>query len=228
MSTDDLPDEAYFASRIVPFNEGAKGRAELDEVARRLSNLDSSSLILDLGCGPGRNTLRLEREHALRVVGADRAAPGLAMARLAGAARLVQLDAARLPFRSAALAAVVMMHVLGHVDHPGTTLAEVRRVLEPGGRLVLTTPNRAYVDVYRVFNERGLLPYRRDPSVRRYFDADALREALELAGLTASVEAFGEAPSLSPELIERGLLDEGTRLGDPARRERLIAVATRV
>ena len=121
-----------------------------------------------------------------------------------------------------------MTHVLGHLPDPTAVLSEVRRVLVPGGALVVTTPNRAFVDVHRVFNDRGLLPYRRDPTVLRYFDATDLREMLEAAGLRpVTVETFGDTPELSPELAALDLLDDDLELDDPALRERLVAVAQR-
>ena len=46
-------------------------------------------------------------------------------------------DAARLPFRTGSIDLVLSVHVLRHLPDPEVVLAEVRRVLTPGGHLVL-------------------------------------------------------------------------------------------
>jgi len=46
-----------------------------------------------------------------------------------------------LPFRDGAFTAVFMVHVLEHLYRPLDCLREVHRVLKPGGKLVLFTPN---------------------------------------------------------------------------------------
>ncbi len=213
-------DERYFATRIVPFNEGAKGRAEAERVLERLREVDGR--VLDLGCGPGFTTRRLE-EYGIQAVGADLARAGLDLARESGASSLVQLDSARLAVRSASFACVVMTHVLGHVASPAATLVEVRRALRPGGSVLITTPNARFVDVYRSFNERGLVPYHRDPTVLRYYRAETLERELRLAGFErVLVEPFGAAPRMPRELLSSG---PEVSLADPELRERLMAVA---
>jgi SAM-dependent methyltransferase len=52
----------------------------------------------------------------------------------------VNLDAHRLPFRPASLGAVVAIDVLHHLQNPVFFIQETRRVLMPGGRLVLLEP----------------------------------------------------------------------------------------
>jgi SAM-dependent methyltransferase len=49
-------------------------------------------------------------------------------------------DLLRLPFRDGSLDVVVSTETLEHLTEPGAFLAEVRRVLRPGGRLFLTAP----------------------------------------------------------------------------------------
>jgi SAM-dependent methyltransferase len=48
---------------------------------------------------------------------------------------------AGIPFDDGAFDAVVFIEVLEHLTHPWKALAEIRRVLRPGGWLILTTPN---------------------------------------------------------------------------------------
>ena len=87
---------------------------------------------LDLGCGTGRNLPLLPPAPGL---GLDPSADALARARRrAAGARLVQGSAEALPFRDGVFDTVVSGLVLCSVADPARALAEVRRVLRPGGR----------------------------------------------------------------------------------------------
>jgi ubiquinone/menaquinone biosynthesis C-methylase UbiE len=89
---------------------------------------------LDLGCGTGRN-LPLYPPEA-RVVGLDPVRPVLGRARRrAPGVPLVRGSAEALPFRSGVFDTVVSGLVFCSVPDPARGLAEVRRVLRPGGRL---------------------------------------------------------------------------------------------
>lgn len=90
-------------------------------------------LTLDLGCGTGRN---LPLVAAGRAVGLDPSFDALCWARRrAVGAALVQARAEALPFRDGCFDTVVSGLVLCSVPDPARGLAEVRRVLRPGGTL---------------------------------------------------------------------------------------------
>ncbi len=89
---------------------------------------------LDLGCGTGRN-LPLYRAD-VRVIGLDPAwAPLRRARRRAPGVPLVRASAEALPFRGGVFDTVVSGLVFCSVPDPHRGLAEVRRVLRPGGRL---------------------------------------------------------------------------------------------
>ncbi len=89
---------------------------------------------LDVGCGSGRHLRRLIAGGARRVVGCDLAAAMLARARHAApGARLARADARALPFRARVFDLVVCGLALGHVAELRAALAEIARVLAPGG-----------------------------------------------------------------------------------------------
>jgi len=224
-----LPDERYFRERIIPFNRSPKGRGEIDEVLRALRGCDVAGRVLDLGCGPGLNAEACGKAvPAWRMVAADAApsATRIAAERVGG--RVVRSDAHALCFAAASFAAVVMTHVVGHLADAVRALAEVRRVLAPGGALLLTTPNRRFVELFQVFNERGLIPYRRDPTVLRAYDAGDLQRILLAAGFQlVDLRCFGSLPRFDARLLAMNLLPPDVRLDDEARRERLLALARR-
>ena len=103
--------------------------------------------VVDLGCGPGFLCAALLREgHA--VLGLDRSRASLerARARFAGEPRFLgaeptELD--QLPIADGEAGAVFLVEVLEHLPREAwdPLVAEVARVLRPGGRFVITTPN---------------------------------------------------------------------------------------
>jgi SAM-dependent methyltransferase len=96
--------------------------------------------LLDAGCGTGGNLAHLAGPGS--GVGLDRAAEALARCRRRGLTALVRGDVAALPFADASFAAVVSASVIYHewVTDPGVALGECRRVLRPGGLLLVDVP----------------------------------------------------------------------------------------
>jgi SAM-dependent methyltransferase len=99
--------------------------------------------VLDLGCGTGEITARLaERFPQASFVGVDLEEPHLVRARARCAAfgsrvRFELGDAMALPYDDATFDLVVCRHVLQAVPDAARVLAEIRRVLRPGGRVHL-------------------------------------------------------------------------------------------
>jgi SAM-dependent methyltransferase len=125
-------------------------------------------LVLDAGCGGGRTTLALTKVHKNgRVVALDRFdayyidGGGRALLernlRIAGLSERVQVeqgDLTALPFPDASFDAAVSAHVIDHLkQHKRTGLAEIRRVLKPGGRflMVVWVPGWATFSLANVF-----------------------------------------------------------------------------
>jgi ubiquinone/menaquinone biosynthesis C-methylase UbiE len=91
--------------------------------------------LLEVGCGTGLVLQRLA-PHARRAVGVD-LSEGMLRRAAARGLRVVQGDAVRLPFRDATFDVVVSFKVLAHVERIDDALAEMARVVRPGGHLVL-------------------------------------------------------------------------------------------
>ena len=109
------------------------------DLARWVESLDPARHALDLGCGDGALSGAVRAD---RLTLADVSAVALARARSRlPAAEAVELDPdARLPFADGAFDLVVCTETVEHVHDLQLFLSEVRRVLEPGGRLAVTTP----------------------------------------------------------------------------------------
>jgi ubiquinone/menaquinone biosynthesis C-methylase UbiE len=103
----------------------------------------AGDLVLDVGCGLGQY-LTTAADRVEHVVGVDLSLAFLVLARkrLGGRGLLVAAEAERLPFQDGTYAAVIAADVLEHLADQRRSLAEMGRVLLPGGALFLSTPNR--------------------------------------------------------------------------------------
>jgi len=119
---------------------GAPGFAETEDallapVAARLG-----APCLEIGCGEGNNLVRLARR--MSCTGVDLFPKKLRFARSElPDCRFAAADAARLPFATASFRSVFVRDLLHHVTRPADVLAEIARVLVPGGTLCLLEPN---------------------------------------------------------------------------------------
>jgi SAM-dependent methyltransferase len=97
--------------------------------------------VLDLGCGPGVYVAAsAAREARRRHVGVDLSVGMLTEARgRAAGVPVVCADAIGLPFAGASFDGVLANHMLYHVREIGRAVAEVRRVLRPGGTFLAVT-----------------------------------------------------------------------------------------
>lgn len=96
--------------------------------------LAPGAAVLDLGCGAG-NVVQIYRSRGFTAYGCDfrfKAGPHAAALAAEGAIRTIE-SPYRLPFDDAAFDLVVSDQVLEHVGDYPATLAEIRRVLRPGG-----------------------------------------------------------------------------------------------
>jgi arsenite methyltransferase len=108
-------------------------------------NIPQSGIVLDVGCGPASITASLARATGPSglVLGVDRSEAMLARAVHAESGpqiAFLHADAQRLPLRDETVDAVVSVAVLQLVPDPVMALAEMARVLRPGGRLAVMVP----------------------------------------------------------------------------------------
>ena len=125
-------------------------------------------VMLDAGCGSGRVFQYHfgEEQRPARIVGVDVTGEPRGNANIDAAARA---DLASLPFRAATFDIAISSHVAEHLTQPEGVFAELARVVKPGGRLLILTPNRwHYVTV-----SSALLPHRFHVAFNRWRGVDA-------------------------------------------------------
>ena len=114
--------------------------------------LPASWTVLDMGCGTGEVVDRLAHEVA-QVIGVDQSAEMLGQARSLTQdrenIRLVQGDLCVLPLHRRSCDAALMLLVLSYLPRPEGALAEMARVLRPGGKAVVVDLLRHDRDDFR-------------------------------------------------------------------------------
>lgn len=189
--------------------------------------------ILDCGCGRGYYLKMLRHLGNARLAGIDVELPYLRKARC-NTARLPGVTIANasiyeLPFPDAAFDAVILSEVLEHVEREADGLAEVRRVLKPGGLAIVTVPHADYPFWWDPINKmletlfgkhihRGPLTGIWARHVRLY-TPERLREVVRAAGFEVEEERsfthrclpFGHnfLYGLGKPLLESGVLGKG-------------------
>jgi len=176
------------------------------ELRRRflLEQVRPGSRALDLGCGQGEFTAVIAAAGA-SVVGVDVAEAALERARRRHPElelRLVPVEGP-LPFPDGAFDLVWSSEVIEHVADTARWLSEVRRVLAPGGRLLLTTPSHGRLRL--LFG--GVTRYSEPLGDHLHLYTKAsLRELLDEFGFgEVSVRAVGGSPLLRRLLLGRGV-----------------------
>jgi|SRR6478735_387868 len=131
-------------------------------LARAITGLAPGRAI-DIGAAGGGNT-RVLREHGWDAVALEYGADGAAVAHERGLATL-RGDATNLPLASDSLDLVVAFDVLEHLQDDDAAVAEVRRVLRPGGTYLIAVPadprlwssHDVAVDHVRRYTREGLV-----------------------------------------------------------------------
>jgi len=191
-------------SGYVPSNE-RRHRAH----ARLLDAVGGGARVLDVGASSGYLAAPLAA-RGNTVVGIELDADAAREAESYCERVLVgDVETMELPFEPASFDVVLLGDVVEHLRDPTATLARLRPVLRPGGRVVLSTPNVANWAIrlsllagrWR-YTDRGIL----DRSHTHLFTRTTLREALERAGYVIDrIDFSAPVPGDSDRLDALGL-----------------------
>lgn len=151
-----------------------------EALLRELKRLPRHVAILEIGAGGGFLLAELEDEGFEDLTATDITTTAIEeIGRRAPTAHRVLADGEALPFRDESFDVAISSDVIEHLPDARRHIAEVARVLRPGGLYFIKTPNRRAADAF--YRARGLYDsYFWHPSM---FTAAELREALAAHGL---------------------------------------------
>jgi SAM-dependent methyltransferase len=115
-----------------------RGRRTVIERVVEALGLPARARILDAGCGSGRNMVELARHGT--VTGVELSETSVALARERGSGEVVAGSVLEMPFADGSFDLAVSLDVVEHLDDDLAALRELRRVVRPGGALLVTVP----------------------------------------------------------------------------------------
>jgi len=171
-------------------------KKEKVDLIRRHIRLRPRERALDLGCAQGILSHFLRRRGGWWV-STDLDFGNLRTSRELLGDNLVQMGIPALPFKTGAFDHVVCLDYLEHVDDDDGTLAEIRRVLKPGGRLLLITPHAGpFFMLQKIRPMVGLklefYGHKREGYSRLELEAKLGRAGFRLTGSTTYARFFTE------------------------------------
>jgi SAM-dependent methyltransferase len=132
--------------------------------------------LLDIGCRDGTFTSYFAEGNEVVGLDLDRNALAEASARHGIQTQAINLNNERLPFADRSFDAVLAGEVIEHLQLPELVVAEIHRVLRPGGVFCGSVPN-----AFRLFNRLQFLrgrDFEDDPTHLHHFSPDSVRKLL--------------------------------------------------
>ena len=115
-----------------------RGRRRVLEKVIADLRLPARAAILDAGCGSGRNMIELARHGT--VTGVELSPTSAALARERGVGDVIEGSALEMPFDAGSFDLATSLDVIEHLKDDLAALRELRRVVKPGGALLVTVP----------------------------------------------------------------------------------------
>jgi SAM-dependent methyltransferase len=176
----EYADESRFAVRAAAWSN-ATGPSPVEIAFEAVAEV-APARVLEVGCGRGELAERILREVGAGVVAVDQSERMVELTRARGVEATVG-DVQELPFADASFDCAVAAWMLYHVPDVDRGLAELARVLRPGGRLVATTnAERNLPELWNMFGseawrQHGFNAEGGEEQLRRHFATVERRDA---------------------------------------------------
>ena len=164
----------------------------VEDICRRVT--DRRPRILDVGCGTGANLLMLSKYGDAE--GVDISEDALAFCRERGLDKVKLGAAEELPYEDGTFDLVTAFDVVEHMDNDFAGLSEMRRVLRPGGRVLLFVPT--FMFLWGLQDDVS--------NHRRRYRLPELRRVLEQAGFQIERTTYANITFFLPILLIRKLM----------------------
>jgi SAM-dependent methyltransferase len=164
----------------------------VEQICRQVT--DRRPRILDVGCGTGANLLMLSQFG--QAEGVDVSEDALAFCRARGLDQVKLGAAEALPYADGTFDLVTGLDVVEHLDDDLAGLKEMRRVLRPGGRVLLFVP--AFMFLWGLQDDVS--------HHRRRYRLPELRRVLEQAGFEVERSTYANITFFAPILLGRKLM----------------------
>jgi len=184
----------FTGERFVP---EVHGIIELEHLHRYLiaSELVAGKKVLDIASGEGYGSAMLARK-AEKIIGVDISHEAIQFARKRY--RLENLEfkvgsCTDIPLAAASLDVVVSFETIEHIEQHDTMMREIKRVLKPGGLLIISSPDKYYYslenDYHNPFHKKELFEHEFKQLLNRYFkDCRYFRQRVLFgSGITAEM-----------------------------------------
>jgi len=139
--------------------------------------------IVDVGCGEGITLEKLLKAFpGKNILGVDAEAENIGICNR-HKLPVISGDVYQLPLENDSVDCVLFSEVIEHLDHPEQALAEIRRVLRPGGRVIIIFPNDFMFKVSRIMT--GMIKEAfYDPGHVMQWTPAKIRNALKTGGFS--------------------------------------------
>jgi SAM-dependent methyltransferase len=164
----------------------------VEKICRRVN--DRRPRILDVGCGTGANLLLLSKYGDAE--GVDVSEDALSFCRERGLEKVRLGDGEELPYEDGTFDLVTAFDVVEHMDDDLAGLKEMRRVLRPGGRVLLFVPT--FMFLWGLQDEVS--------NHRRRYRLPELERVLEQAGFEVERTTYANITFFLPILLVRKLM----------------------
>jgi len=147
----------------------------IDNIINYIKYIQPES-ILDVGCGTGYVSEKIERSTGVAIVGCDINRIRLSVSEKRVAGGVMVADATRLPFKDSSFDLVIASEILEHLNNPVSAIEEIKRVSRRN--VVVTVPNEPFFRMANFFRGKNMVRFGDPQDHIHHFNKDSLNYIL--------------------------------------------------